>query len=70
MNFNTCLLRVDGTHDATLDDLKRVCDIGKKMFQPGSGRRICMLLIQTLLMNGFFGWLVIMMMQLAFAITL
>lgn len=34
MKFGTFLLRVNGTHDATLDDLKRVCEIGKKTFQP------------------------------------
>lgn len=50
MKFGTFLLRVDGTHDATLDDLKKVCEIGKKTFQ-SDGQKIYMSLIQTILIK-------------------
>lgn len=55
MNFNTCLLRVDGTHDATLDDLKRVCDIGKKMFQPDRQKNLYV--VDTNIIDERFFWL-------------
>ena len=34
MRFGTFLLRVEGTREASLEDLKRVCEIGAKTFQP------------------------------------
>ena len=34
MRFGTLLLRVDNREEASLDDLKRVCEIGLKRFQP------------------------------------
>ncbi len=46
MKFDTFLFRVDGTYDATLGDLKRVCEIGKKCSSQ-IGKKIYVSLIQT-----------------------
>ena len=40
MRFGTFLLRIGGTRDAELDDLKRVCDIGPKTFQPDGQKNL------------------------------
>lgn len=55
MKFGTFLLRVNGTHDATLDDLKRVCEIGKKTFQPDRQKNLYV--VDTNIIDERFFWL-------------
>lgn len=67
MRFGTFLLRIGGTRDAELDDLKRVCDIGPKTFQP-DGQKNLYVIDTCIIDERFSGWHVIMMMQSVFAI--
>lgn len=55
MRFGTFLLRVDGTREANLDDLRRVCDIGKKTFQPEGQKNLYV--IDTSIIDDRFFWL-------------
>lgn len=55
MKFGTFLLRVDGTREVALDDLKRVCEIGKKTFQP-EGQKYLYVIDTSIIDNRFF-WL-------------
>ena len=43
MRFGTFLLRVDNKQEASLDDLKRVCEIGLKRFQPLGQKNLYMI---------------------------
>lgn len=55
MRFGTFLLRVDGTREATMDDLKRVCEIGQKTFQPDGQKNLYV--IDTSIIADRFFWL-------------
>ena len=55
MRFGTFLLRIGGTRDAELDDLKRVCDIGPKTFQPDGQKNLYV--IDTCIIDERFFWL-------------
>lgn len=55
MKFGTFLLRVDGTREASLYDLKRVCEIGKKTFQPEGQKNLYV--IETSIIEDRFFWL-------------
>lgn len=55
MKFGTFLLRVDETHDVTLDDLRRVCEVGKKIFNP-EGQKYLYVIDTTIIDERFF-WL-------------
>ena len=50
MRFGTFLLRIGGTRDTELDDLKRVCDIGPKTFQPDGQKNLYV--IDTCIIDG------------------
>lgn len=55
MKFGTFLLRVDGTREASLEDLKRVCEIGNKTFQPDGQKNLYV--IETSIIDDRFFWL-------------
>lgn len=55
MKFGTFLLRVDGIREATLEDLKQVCLIGKKTFQPEGQKNLYV--ISTSIIDDRFFWL-------------
>ena len=55
MRFGTFLLRVNGTREATLDDLKQVCKIGPKTFQPDGQKNLYV--IDTSIIAERFFWL-------------
>lgn len=55
MRFGTFLLRVEGTREASLEDLKRVCEIGAKTFQPEGQKNLYV--IETSLVDDRFFWL-------------
>lgn len=55
MKFGTFLLRVDGTREASLDHLKRVCEIGKKTFQPEGQKNLYV--VETSIIDERFFWL-------------
>lgn len=55
MNFGTFLLRVNGSREASLDDLKRVCEIGMRTFQPDGQKNLYV--IETSIIEDRFFWL-------------
>lgn len=55
MRFGTFLLRVDNREEASLDDLKRVCEIGLKRFQPLGQKNLYM--IDTDIIDDRYFWL-------------
>lgn len=55
MRFGTFLLRVDNRQEASLDDLKRVCEIGLKRFQPLGQKNLYM--IDTDIIDDRYFWL-------------
>ena len=55
MTFSTLLLRVDGIREASLEDLKHVCEIGKKTFQPEGQKNLYV--IETSIVDDRFFWL-------------
>lgn len=56
MKFSTLLLRVDGTREATLDDLSRICEIGMKTFHPDGQKNLYV--IDTSIVDNRFFWMV------------
>lgn len=55
MKFGTFLLRVDGTREASIEDLRRVCEIGNKIFQPD--RQKYLYVVETQIVEDRFFWL-------------
>lgn len=55
MKFGTFLLRVDGNREASLEDLKQVCEVGKTMFL--SKKKKYLYAIDTSIIEDRFFWL-------------
>lgn len=55
MKFGTFLLRVDGKREATLEDLRQVCKVGKKTFRPEGQKNLYV--IDTSIIDDRFFWL-------------